>query len=230
MPVKKKAATAPASATPARKTPAKKAAAPAARPAAKKAAAPVVKKAAAPAPKKAPGSAAKKTAAPVARKAASPVAKKAVRRKLADHDLPPASSLPPAVLPPPSGKATRAAAPVPETPGTALARAIADAADMKKGENIVILDVRGLSMVTDFLVIASGSSMPHLRAIRNEISERIREDREEKPHSAQGMAESQWMLLDYGDVVAHVFLNEKRDLYALEDLWSDAPRLAWTPS
>jgi len=101
---------------------------------------------------------------------------------------------------------------------------------MKKAENIVILDVRGLSMITDFLVIASGSSMPHLRAIRNEISERIREDREEKPHSAQGMAESQWMLLDYGDVVAHVFLNEKRELYALEDLWSDAPRLNWAPS
>ena len=149
---------------------------------------------------------------------------------LVAHGLPPASSLPPAVLPPPTAKAAKPAARVPETPGTALARAVADAADMKKAENIVILDVRGLSMITDFLVIASGSSMPHLRAIRNEIAERIREDREEKPHSAQGMAESQWMLLDYGDVVAHVFLNEKRELYALEDLWSDAPRLAWTPS
>jgi len=110
-----------------------------------------------------------------------------------------------------------------------VARAVAQAADMKKAEHIVILDVRGISMVTDFIVIASGTSMPHLRAIRNEIAERIHEERREKPHSSQGMAESQWMLLDYGDVVAHIFLNEKRELYALEDLWSDAPRLDWTP-
>ncbi len=190
-----------------------------------------VKKKAVPAPSSAAPArktAAKKSAATKA--AAKSPAKKAARRSVVAHDLPPASSLPPAVLPPPSAKATRSAAPAPETAGSALARAIADAADMKKAENIVILDVRGLSMITDFLVIASGSSMPHLRAIRNEIAERIREDREEKPHSAQGMAESQWMLLDYGDVVTHVFLNEKRELYALEDLWSDAPRLDWTPS
>lgn len=187
---------------------------------------PVKKKAA---PATASAAPARKTANKKSAAAKSP-AKKAARRTVSAQDLPPASSLPPAVLPPPAAKAGRAAAPLPETAGTALARAVADAADLKKAENIVILDVRGLSMITDFLVIASGSSMPHLRAIRNEIAERIREDREEKPHSAQGMAESQWMLLDYGDVVAHVFLNEKRELYALEDLWSDAPRLAWTPS
>lgn len=192
---------------------------------------PVKKKAA---PASTPAAPARKAAAKksvsTAKKTVKSAAKKTTRRTVAAGDLPPPSSLPPAVLPPPTGKAGRATAPVPETSGSALARAIADAADLKKGENIVILDVRGLSMITDFLVIASGSSMPHLRAIRNEISERIREDREEKPHSAQGMAESQWMLLDYGDVVAHVFLSEKRELYALEDLWSDAPRLEWTPS
>jgi ribosome-associated protein len=193
MPVKKKAAPAPASKSPARK------------------------------------SAAKKSAA--AKAPARPAAKKSVRRTVVDTDLPPASSLPPAVLPPPAGKKPRAPRVMgDDTPGTALARAVAQAADMKKAEHIVILDVRGLSMVTDFLVISSGSSMPHLRAIRNEIAERIHEERSEKPHSSQGMAESQWMLLDYGDVVAHVFLNEKRELYALEDLWSDAPRLEWTPN
>lgn len=190
-----------------------------------------VKKKAAPAPQSAvPAQKSPSKKAAGSKPAAGTTAKKTARRVVANKDLPPPSSLPPAVLPAPAAKSSRAAAPVPETPGTALARAVADAADMKKAENIVILDVRGLSMVTDFLVIASGTSMPHLRAIRNEISERIREEREEKPHSAQGMAESQWMLLDYGDVVAHVFLNEKRELYALEDLWSDAPRLAWTPS
>jgi ribosome-associated protein len=201
MPVKKKAAPAPASDAPARKTAVKKSAT----------------------ARKSPAKGAAKTPAKTP-------AKKATRRAPASGDLPPASSLPPAVLPPPAGKAPRAPRDMgPDTPGTALARAVAQAADMKKAEHIVILDVRGISMVTDFIVIASGTSMPHLRAIRNEIAERIHEERSEKPHSSQGMAESQWMLLDYGDVVAHIFLNEKRELYALEDLWSDAPRLDWTP-
>ena len=170
----------------------------------------------------------KKAAA--AKTPAKSAAKKAPRRTLVAGDLPPASSLPPAVLPPPAGKKPRAARQMgDDTPGTALARAVAQAADMKKAENIIILDVRGISMVTDFLVIASGTSMPHIRAIRNEIAERIREDRDEKAHSSQGMAESHWMLLDYGDVVAHVFLTDMRENYALEDLWGDAPRLDWTP-
>ena len=197
-----------------------KKAVPAKKTAAKKAARPAV----------ATKTAAKKAARPAA--ASKTPAKKAAARTRPAPPVSglPASSLPPAVLPPPT-KAVRPPRQMgPDTPGTALARAVAQAADIKKGEHIVILDVRGLSMVTDFLVIASGSSMPHLRAIRNEIAERIREERDEKPHSTQGMAESQWMLLDYGDVVAHIFLDEKRSLYALEDLWSDAPRLDWTPS
>lgn len=118
-------------------------------------------------------------------------------------------------------------APTAGSPGLELALAIADAADSKKAENVVILDLRGLSTVTDFYVIASGTSAPHLRAIRNEVEDRMREDRQEKPHSAQGLEESQWLVLDYGDVVLHLFHGEKRDLYALEDLWSDAPRVEW---
>ncbi|MES2707643.1 MAG: ribosome silencing factor [Verrucomicrobiota bacterium] len=216
MPVKKKAA------------PAKKSAAKTAAPARKTAATAKAPAKKAPA-KKAPG--AKKASGvkkPAARKSA---AKKTTTRRGASTTLGiPATSLPPAVLPPPPGKAARGPRDMgPETPGTALARAVADAADMKKAEHIAILDVRGLSMVTDFLVIVSAGSMPHLRAIRNEVAERIHEERNEKPHSTQGAAESHWMLLDYGDVVAHIFLEEKRALYALEDLWSDAPRLSWSP-
>jgi ribosome silencing factor RsfS/YbeB/iojap len=191
---------------------------------------PVKKKAAPATPPAAPAkkSPVKKPAA--AKAPAKTTAKKATRRTLKEDGLLPASSLPPAVLPPPAGKKPRAPRQMgDDTPGTALARAVAQAADMKKAENIIILDVRGISMVTDFLVIASGTSMPHIRAIRNEIAERIREDRNEKPHSSQGMAESHWMLLDYGDVVAHVFLADMRENYALEDLWGDAPRLEWTP-
>lgn len=219
MPVKKKAA------------PAKKSAAKAAAPARKTSAASTAKSPVKKAPATKKSALAKKAPAtkkPAARKSA---AKKTTTRRGASTTLGiPATSLPPAVLPPPPGKAARAPRDMgPETPGTILARAVADAADMKKAEHIAILDVRGLSMVTDFLVIVSAGSMPHLRAIRNEVAERIHEERNEKPHSTQGAAESHWMLLDYGDVVAHIFLEEKRALYALEDLWSDAPRLSWSP-
>lgn len=109
--------------------------------------------------------------------------------------------------------------------GELLARAAAAYADSKKAENVVILDVRGISMITDFLVICDGSSLPHLRAIRNEIDDRLRKDHKVKPYSSHGMADSGWMLLDFGDVVIHIFHTEKRTFYALEDLWSDAPRL-----
>lgn len=220
-PAPRKSAGSPAAAKPA---PAKKAAAK--KSPAKKASAPAGKASAA-ATGKAP---AVKKSKPAARK--TPARKTTTRRAASTTLGLPATSLPPAVLPPPASGKAPARGPRdmgPETPGTALARAVADAADMKKAEHVVILDVRGLSMVTDFLVIVSASSMPHLRAIRNEIAERIREERQEKPHSTQGAAESHWLLLDYGDVVAHIFLEEKRALYALEDLWSDAPRLPWSP-
>ncbi len=110
--------------------------------------------------------------------------------------------------------------------GEVFARAVAAFADEKKAENITILDVRGLSMVTDFLVICDGSSLPHLRAIQNEIAGRMRDDHKVKPYSSHGLADSGWMLLDFGDVVVHIFHAEKRAFYALEDLWSDAPRLS----
>jgi ribosome-associated protein len=122
----------------------------------------------------------------------------------------------------------RKAAPVPPGPpeGEHLARAAATLADDKKAENIVILDVRGISMVADYLVICEGSSLPHLRAIRNEISDRLREEHRIKPYASHGSPDSGWMLLDFGDVIVHIFQAEKRAFYALEDLWSDAPRVA----
>jgi len=110
--------------------------------------------------------------------------------------------------------------------GERLARLAGEFADDKKAENIVILDVRGISMVADFLVICDGSSLPHLRAIRNEISDRLREEHQVKAYSSHGSPDSGWMLLDFGDVVIHIFHSEKRAFYALEDLWNDAPRLS----
>ena len=151
---------------------------------------------------------AKKKIAPPA--APAPASKAPAKKKTAAKKAPAKKTAPPA-----SGAFE----------GELFARAAAGFAEDKKAENVTILDVRGISMVTDFLVICDGSSLPHLRAIRNEISDRLREEHQVKPYSAHGMADSGWMLLDYGDVVVHIFHAEKRAFYALEDLWNDAPRL-----
>ena len=122
----------------------------------------------------------------------------------------------------------RKPASLPETSafeGEVLAREAAAFADNKKADNITILDVRGISMVTDFLVICEGTSVPHLRAIRNEITDRMREDHKVKPYASHGVPDSGWILLDFGDVVVHIFHADKRAWYALEDLWSDAVRV-----
>jgi ribosome silencing factor RsfS/YbeB/iojap len=97
-------------------------------------------------------------------------------------------------------------------------------AENKKAENIVILDVRKLSSVTDYFVIASGSSEPHLRAIVNEITGVLWSDFEVRPRRVEGGAASAWQVLDFFDVIVHVMRTEVREKYDLESLWGDAPR------
>jgi len=89
----------------------------------------------------------------------------------------------------------------------------------------VILDLRGISSFTDFFVICSGTSEPHLKAIAGEIEQRLKEDHGIRPAAVDGFPESQWMVLDYLQVIVHVFHSDKRAFYSLEDLWGDAPRL-----
>jgi ribosome-associated protein len=98
-------------------------------------------------------------------------------------------------------------------------------ADNRKAENIVILDVSKLSSVTDFFVIASGSSEPHLRAIRDEITDALRKDFGLRPNGVDGSTQTAWLALDYFDVIVHVMKPEARELYDLEGLWRDAPRV-----
>jgi ribosome-associated protein len=118
---------------------------------------------------------------------------------------------------------------IPLIHGQELAETVASLAWQKKAEEIVILDLRGLSNITDYFVICSGTSKPHLKAIRSEVKTRLREDRGVSAKAADGEPESQWMVLDYGDVIVHVFHRHRRDYFALEDLWSDAPRIEWAP-
>jgi ribosome-associated protein len=100
-------------------------------------------------------------------------------------------------------------------------------ASNKKAEQIIILDLRDISTFTDFFVICSATSEPHLKAIAAEVAERLKEDHNISPAAIDGFPASQWIVLDYLQVVVHVFHRDKRDFYSLESLWGDAPRLEW---
>ena len=95
-------------------------------------------------------------------------------------------------------------------------------ADNKKAENIVVLDVRKLSSVTDYFVIASGTSQPHLRAIVEEMHSQLRDDHDLRPSRSEGSTGGNWVVLDYFDVIVHVMHAETRARYDLEGLWGDA--------
>jgi len=103
-----------------------------------------------------------------------------------------------------------------------LALRCRDLADNKKAENIVVLDVRKLSSVTDYFIIASGTSQPHLRAITEEITGRLRDEDDLRPTRAEGAHSANWVVLDYFDVIVHVMHAEARARYDLEGLWGDA--------
>lgn len=107
------------------------------------------------------------------------------------------------------------------------ARACAAAAADKKAENLVLLDLRGVSTFTDFFLIGSASSEPQLKAISSSIRERVRERLGQRPLAEDGYPASQWVVLDYGDVICHLFHGDKRGFYDLENLWSDAKRVPW---
>ena len=103
-----------------------------------------------------------------------------------------------------------------------LAQLCRDFADNKKAENLVVLDVCKLSSVTDYFVIATGTSQPHLRAIVEEIHSKLRDEHDLRPSRTDGMASGAWVVLDYFDVIVHVMHTETRKHYDLEGLWGDA--------
>jgi ribosome-associated protein len=110
-----------------------------------------------------------------------------------------------------------------------LALLCRELADNKKAENIVILDVNELSSVTDYFVIASGTSEPHLRAIIDEIKDKLREDYQVSPRAVDGTLNAAWVVLDYFDVIVHIMRQDVRERYDLETLWGDAPRVKSRP-
>lgn len=106
-----------------------------------------------------------------------------------------------------------------------LAQRCRELADDKKAEDIVILDVRKISGITDYFVIASGSSEPHLRAVVEEIRDSIKIECGVAPGAMDGALQTAWVVLDYFDVIVHVMRADERKRYDLEALWKDAPRV-----
>jgi ribosome-associated protein len=108
-----------------------------------------------------------------------------------------------------------------EPPYESVLRAV-EAADERKAIDLRVLDLRSVCDFTDYFVIASGASQRQVQAIATAIEESLG-DRGVTPHHVEGAQQGRWVLLDYGDFVAHVFDQERRDYYRLEGIWSDAP-------
>ena len=106
----------------------------------------------------------------------------------------------------------------------------AQAAASKKAHDPVILDVGDVLAITESFVIASGANTRQVRTIADEVETQISDAGGPKPLRVEGLDDLRWVLVDYGDFVVHVFLQETRDYYELERLWSDVPRLEWESS
>ncbi len=111
-----------------------------------------------------------------------------------------------------------------------LALAAARTADENRGSDIIVLDVRKLTSIFDYFVLVTGTSRRQLHAISEEIDDRLEKDLGDERMGVEGYAESRWILLDYGSVVVHLFDEETREYFALEDLWADANRVEWSPT
>ena len=107
----------------------------------------------------------------------------------------------------------------------ALALLCCELAENRKAEDVVIMDMRPVSSVADYFVIATGGSDPHLRAISEEITLTLKEKKGLSARGVDGAVPASWMVLDYSDVIVHLMKPEVREHYDLEGLWNDAPRV-----
>ena len=106
-----------------------------------------------------------------------------------------------------------------------IAQLAAEAISDKKGLDVEMLDVGDILSITDIFVIATGTSNIHVRSLAEGVEEALADKANRKPLRREGMDQATWILLDYGDVVVHLFQPEQRDYYGLERLWADAPRI-----
>lgn len=111
----------------------------------------------------------------------------------------------------------------------ALAMAIANAADDRKGGNITILQTGDVSYLADYFVIATGFSSVQVRAIANAVASATEEKFGRLPLRTEGMSEGRWVLQDYGEIIVHLFMPDDREFYDLEAFWGHAERIEFTP-
>lgn len=111
-----------------------------------------------------------------------------------------------------------------------LALSIAQAADDRKGADIALLKVSEVSVLADYFVIVTGFSNVQVRAIMNSIRDKVETDWQRSPLRIEGQSEGSWVLLDYGDVIVHVFLPQERQFYSLEAFWGHADRIPFSLS
>ena len=105
-----------------------------------------------------------------------------------------------------------------------IARQIAEIASDALATNITVLDISALSTIADYFVVCTADNVRQLNALRESIVTELR-DGSVRPHRIEGVAEAGWIVLDYGDVIVHLFTRELREFYQLENLWADAQRL-----
>jgi ribosome-associated protein len=112
-----------------------------------------------------------------------------------------------------------------ETPSVARAQIAVAAAAEKKGSDLAILDVGDVLSIIDVFVLVSASNVRQVRTIVEEVEQALTLHDGSKPISVEGLGDASWVLLDYGDMVVHVFLDETRAYYDLDRLWGDVPRI-----
>ncbi len=108
-----------------------------------------------------------------------------------------------------------------------LAKVAAAAADEKLGTDVIVLDVGNVLSITGFFVVASAGNTRQVRTIADEVEKQVKEKLGRTPGRTEGISEGQWVLLDYGDVVMHVFSEDTRRFYEIERLYSDVPKVDW---
>ena len=105
------------------------------------------------------------------------------------------------------------------------AKAIVKVLDEKKGRDIKLIEIKGLSTLGDYFVLASGGSNTQVKALADDVDEEMHKQFDIHPDRVEGMQNAEWVLMDYDDVMVHIFQEEPRQFYALERLWNDAPQV-----
>ena len=98
----------------------------------------------------------------------------------------------------------------------------------KRARDPIVLDMRDITLITDYFVVCHGTSNVHIRALGDAVVEALKEEGV-RPHGVEGRDEGRWVLLDYGDLIVHIFAEDERRFYDLERLWDDAPRVEEPP-